>query len=471
MNNKHFTLSLNKIWSQVHPRPFIRDTITVTFLSTIGKGVGFLIPFFIAAWFGVTSQTDAFFLAYGLILFLSGIFAPVVESIIVPYIAEARAKNEDAGCFVGQVLGVSGVGLLILAGLFLLVIRPFLSVVTPFDPSSLNLVYLLLVETAPLVILLVWTSVLTGTLNAHKKFALPALSPAFRAVINLAIIFSLQDTLGVHAIAWGYVIGEFFRLLILLSFVHKFHLFSISFSLKLSVKLRELLRTASYQALGMVIMGSNLIVDKMMASWLSPGSVSILQYADRLYIIPVTFLSGGFMVTLLSYWSGSYYGNNKSRRKEQLRNSVVRAVKYIGLISVIILIGLVLLRRPIVSLVYGHGAFPKGQLESVTRVWLCYLVGFVFYMMAQVFVRLCLVLKNTKLLLRLSVLWNVLNIIFNLILMYFLKTAGIALSTSFVYIIAFFILMFLFNKEIIYKGGQDISGIRLWRMGRDTTQD
>lgn len=453
MSNKNFTFFLSKVWSQVHSRPLIRDTIAVTLLSTIGKGVGFLIPFFIAAWFGVTSQTDAFFFAYGLILFLSGIFAPAVESIIVPYIAEARAKYKDVGRFVGQVLGISGAGLLILAGLFLLIIRPFLSVVTRFDPSSLDLVYLLLVETTPLVILLVLTSVLAGTLNAYKKFALPALSPAFRAGINLAIIFSLKDTLGIHAIAWGYVIGEVFRLFLLLSFIHKFHLFTVSFSLKLSVELREFLRTGAYQALGMVIMGLNLVVDKIMASWLNPGSVSILQYADRLYMIPVTFLSSGFMVTFLSHWSESYYGNNKSGRREQLRNSVVRTVKYIGLISLIILIGLAVLRKPIVSLVYGHGAFPEGKLEYITWVWLCYLVGFVFYMMSQAFVRLCLVFKNTKLLLRLSVLWNALNIIFNLILMYFLKTAGIALSTSLVYIIAFFILMFLFNKGILHKGG------------------
>ncbi|HIJ53334.1 MAG TPA: hypothetical protein HPP66_09295 [Planctomycetes bacterium] len=95
---------MNKIISEFYKRPLVRDTIKTTIWSTVGKAAGFLIPFFIAAWFGISSETDAFFFAYGLILFLSGIFAPVVESVIVPYIAEARTNNEDVGRFVGNIL-------------------------------------------------------------------------------------------------------------------------------------------------------------------------------------------------------------------------------------------------------------------------------------------------------------------------------------------------------------------------------
>jgi putative peptidoglycan lipid II flippase len=207
--------TFNVFLNHLRKHPLVWDTITTTLISTLGKGVGFLIPFFIAAWFGVSADTDAFFFAYGLILFLSGIFAPVIESVIVPYIAEARAKNEDVGAFVGRVLGVSGVGILVLTTVALLVIKPVLSLITRFDSQSINLIYWLLIETAPLVILLVWTSVLAGTLNAYKKFVFPAISPAFRAIVNLSIIFIFKDTLGVHAIAWGYVIGEAVRLVIL----------------------------------------------------------------------------------------------------------------------------------------------------------------------------------------------------------------------------------------------------------------
>ena len=137
---------------KIRSRVLVWDTITTAFWSALGRGVGFLIPFFVAAWFGVSSETDGFFFSYSLILFLSGVFATVVQNIIVPYIAEIRKKNEDVGKFVGKVFGVSGVGLFILVLVALLIIKPILSVITRFDRQTLSFVYGLIVETSPLIL-------------------------------------------------------------------------------------------------------------------------------------------------------------------------------------------------------------------------------------------------------------------------------------------------------------------------------
>jgi len=60
---------------------FFKDTISTTFWSTLGKAIGFLIPFFLVAWFGVNSDMDSFFFAYGLVIFISIIFASVADHI------------------------------------------------------------------------------------------------------------------------------------------------------------------------------------------------------------------------------------------------------------------------------------------------------------------------------------------------------------------------------------------------------
>jgi len=402
------------------------DTVTTTGWSTLGKAVGFLIPIFIAAWFGITSETDAFFFAYGLILFLSGIFAPVVESIIVPYIAEARTKAEDVGRFVGRVLGISGVGLLVLTGIALLVIKPILSIVTRFDLKNLNLVYHLLIEAAPLIILLVWTSILAGTLNAYKRFAIPAISPAIRAVVNLSIIFIFKDTFGVHAIVLGYVVGEIVRLAILAGIIKRLNIFKICLSLQFDPKIQEFLKTASYQTIGMVAVGLNPIVDKTMASWLGKGDVSVLYYADRLYMIPITFMTTGLMVVLLSHWSNSYYESGRQKLKKDVR----KAVKLVGLITLPIMLLLILFHQPIVKVAFGRGAFAQERLSEVGLVWVCYLLGFMPKIMGLIFVRAYLVLKNTKTLLYLAITSCIFNILLNYVLMQRYEVRGIALSTS-----------------------------------------
>ena len=254
--------------TQVYRRPLVRDIIKTTIYGTAGKTVSFFIPFFIAAWFGANRETDAFFFAYGLILFVASIFGPVVQSMIVPHIYEARANNEDIGRFVGTILAVSGAGLLLLSGLFIVVSKPILAIITHFDKETTRLVFQLLIETAPLIPLLAWTGVLAGTLNSYKKFAFPAVSPAFRAGVNLLIIFVFKDVCGVHSVALGYCLGELVRLLMLLSVINRAHLFKLRVSFQVDHKFVKFLKTASYQIVGMAALSLNPLVDKAMASWL-----------------------------------------------------------------------------------------------------------------------------------------------------------------------------------------------------------
>jgi len=443
-------MSLTKeIINKMKKSPLVWDTISTTFFSTLGKAFGFLIPFFIAAWFGVSSKTDAFFLSYGIILFLASLFAPVVESVVVPYIAEARAKREDVGKFIGSILTISLLGLIGLAFLFLLIAKPLLSLTTRFEPSTFNLAYSLLKETTPLLILLVLTGILAGTLNAYKKFALPAFSPALRAGVILIIIFVLRGIWGVHSIAIGYVLGEAFRFFILLLTIFKFNLFTLRFFLNLDRKIKNFLKTASYQTAGMLAVGLNPLVDKIMASWLGKGAVSILHYGDRLYMIPITFISSGLMVTLLSHWSSHYYRSGRERLDEDVK----KTLKLIVPLTLGITALLLLFHKPLVKLLFGHGAFTEENISAVATVWVYYLLGIAPYTGSQMYVRAHIVLKNTKTLLKCALYLNVLNISLNYILMKPLGISGIALATTLTSLFSFLYFSNSFRKFMKAAGG------------------
>jgi putative peptidoglycan lipid II flippase len=286
--------------------------------------------------------------------------------------------------------------------------------------------------------------VLAGTLNAYKRFAFPALSPGIRALVCLGIIFAFKDTYGVHAIAIGYVAGELLRLGSVFWVIKWLRLFKLRVSFRLSAKLREFLQTASYQMAGMAVIGINPIVDKAMASWLGKGSVSVLHYADRLYMIPVTFVSTGLMVTLLSHWSGRYYEEGI----ERLHGDVKKAIKIVGLLALFITLALVLVRQPLVRLAFGRGAFDQTMLPEVGWVWVCYLLGFVPYMTGTVFLRAHLALKNTKVIMQYGFFVVGLNVLLNYILMKYFRVAGIALATSFTYVFFVLYLRMLFYRDV-----------------------
>lgn len=416
------------MWWRLRGQPVVWDTVTTTIYSTIGRGTGLLVPFFVAAWFGTSSETDAFFFAYGLVLFLSTMFAPVVESVVVPYVAEIRATGKSVGPFLRGVLVFSGAGVVVATGGLLLLARPVLALVTHFDRHSLDLTLRLLAEAAPLVLLLVWTSVQCGVLNAYKKFAVPALSPAFRALIILGFVFAFKGQMGVHSIALGYVVAECCRLLLLGVLTQPMGVLSLGSArsaFRLERGLAKFLKTASYQIIGMTAVSLGPMVDKVMGSWLGKGSISLLEYSDRLYTIPYVFVSSGLMVTLLSFWSETHY----ERGIEEFRQEAAEAQKRVILIVAGLTALLVVLEEPTARLLLWHGSFKREDLAVVQVLYGILLFGLPWRVLSVVQTRICIVLKRTDEITRLGVLMLGLKVVGNLILMRPFGLYGIAVST------------------------------------------
>ncbi len=441
-------LSVSGLLKSLRSNQLVWDTITTTALSIVGKGAGFLIPFFIAAWFGVSGSTDSFFFAFGLILFLSQMFSPAVESVIVPFIAGAVARGEDVGEFLGRTLGISAVGLSVIAVLFLIVAGPLLSLLTRFSSDELELIRSILFETAPLVVLLVWTAILSGTLNAYKKFSMPALSPAFRAIVTMAFIFFFKDAIGVHAIAWGYVAGEVVRLGILFVFIKRLRLFRFKFSVGWDKNFTHFLRTSAYQVGGLSVLAFTPLINQAMASWLGTGNVSLLEYANRLYFIPVTLMICGLMVTVLSHWSEEYQEGGD----ELLKKNVLKAVNIVGAIGIFLTVALFFARDYLVKIVYGYGEFPKEQMDDVAMIFGFLLIGLTPHLLGILYSKAFLTQKNTKVLFYTPIVMVIGTLMFNLVFMRKMGITGIALSASTVALLSLAILSFFFHKSCCKAG-------------------
>jgi len=322
--------------------------------------------------------------------------------------------------------------------------KPILPLLTRFSPEGQDLVYRILLESIPLFILLVWTSVLAGTLNAYKIFGIPALSPAFRAIVTLVFIFAFKGTMGVHAIALGYVVGEIFRLVVLSFLLRKLNILHFRLLIGWEAKFAEFLKTSSYQIIGMSMLAFTPIINKTMASWLGPGNVSILEYADRLYIIPITFLSTGLLITILSHWSERYYIDGAG----QLKNDVWKAVKVVGTAALLLTAILLLTKDSVVNIVYGYGKFPQRLIDEVGVIFGFYLLGLTPYLLSQVYVRAFLTRKDTRVLLLTAFFMITGTIAFNLVFIRIIGVAGIALANSVVALLSLGILCFLFYKRL-----------------------
>jgi putative peptidoglycan lipid II flippase len=181
-----------------------------------------------------------------------------------------------------------------------------------------------------------------------------------------------------------------------------------------------------------------------MASWLDEGNVSIIHYADRLYTIPVLFLVSGLMVILLSHWSEKYVEFGIQRIKRDVKKSI----SVVGLMAFAIMAFLIPFHGQIVKLAFGRGAFNQARLHDVGWVFVCYLFGFVPFIIGQIFVRAHLALKNTKVLMECAFCLVLLNILFNYILMKAIGVAGIALATSVTSVFSVSYLSYIFYRRL-----------------------
>ena len=403
----------------------LADALSTTGLALVAKSAGFLVPFVIASFFGVSAGTDAFFFAFGAILFLAGVFGPVLE-VVVPFVAEQRGQEESLGRFMSRLLATATIVLALALVAFLLVLVPVLPLVTRFDPDGVGLVIRLVLETSPLAILLLWTSVLSGYLNAHKTFAVPALAPAVRAAVNVCCILALEGRLGVHALPLGYLAGEAARLLVLVLAVWRSAPFRFRPTFRVDARLADFYRTSAYPVAGMVFLLANPVVDSAMASWLAPGSVSVLRYAENLYMIPFSLLTGGLVTVLLAHWSERYSVAGRAG----FERDVDRSAWSVFWLAVPVAGILALASRPVAGLLLAHGSFDQTRLGDVAAAWACYLVGFPAHAMAQLKVKALLVLRRTRVLMMCGLYGVLLNAFLNLALMGPLGVAGITLATS-----------------------------------------
>ncbi|RPJ06211.1 MAG: hypothetical protein EHM28_10515 [Spirochaetaceae bacterium] len=429
---------------------FIKDTMAATVVSTAGKAIGFVVPFLLATWFGSTVVTDSFFFMYSIALFLAGIVASTVSVVIVPYIADLLNRKENPGPFVNTLLaaGSAAVGLLLLAvGLVLFLLVSFTTI---FEPSVGQFILFMYLSMIPLVMFLVATGIIEGVLVANKRFMAGGTGLVFRSLVTVAMIFFLRDIWGIHAVAAGYVAGEMVRLAFLVIVVRIKRIFRFGFYFTISARLIDFFNKAFYQVLGVIAVSVNPVIDKIMATWFPGGSVSLLYYGERFYMIPETLLVGGIMVTLLSYLSSRIHVHGIV----QLKHDVARTAMWMALSGIVLTGIFIALAGPFVSFAYGNGEMTPAQLSDIAHISIAYFSGFAMVAVAQVYIRALIVLKNTKAIMMMAFVKTLGNFVLNLVLMNVMGIAGIAWATSCMNLVGLVIVFSVFRFAL----GRGIKG-------------
>lgn len=203
-----------------------------------------------------------------------------------------------------------------------------------------------------------------GILNALGQFALPAAAPT---LWNLCMIIStiLPQKWFRHTgdqLAWGVLIGGAVQALILVPSLIKTGYFPIfSFDYKNSDFLR-VLRNMGPGMIGMGLLQFTTIVNLRFASSLVEGTISYINYVDRLIELPLSLISVSLGTALLPVLSGLLARNDQNKFVQTIK-------KYLELnmlLTMAAAAGLFSLAEPFVKLIFGHGHFNNPENITMT---------------------------------------------------------------------------------------------------------
>jgi putative peptidoglycan lipid II flippase len=431
-----------------------------TFLSRI---LGLLRDILIANFFGSGMSADAFFVAFRIPNLLRRLFAEGSFSVaFIPVFTEyLQKKSKEDAFLLARVVLTSLVLVLTAVTILGIVLSPLIvRIIAPGFGGSGEKYALTVLLTRIMFPYIFFVSVLalfTGVLNSLKHFAAPAMAPLF---LNLSMIVALvflapsmrAPTVG---LAIGVTVGGVIQMAVQVPLLMKRDLSFVPRWMPAHPALKKIGLLMLPTIFGSAIYQINQLVGTLLASLLREGSVSYLYYADRLVQFPL----GVFAIAISTAVLPSLSREAAEKDFDGLRETLSHAIRLTMFITIPAMVGLIVLREPIVRLLFQRGAFDSNTTDMTARALLYYSVGLWAFAGLRVFVSAFYSLQDTKTPVKVAVIAMMLNIAFSLILMRTpLEHGGLALALSLASTLQLCILIYLLHKRLGGIEGRAVAG-------------
>ncbi len=420
-------------------------TIAVSALAIIGKVLGFGREAIIAALFGATAETDAFFFAQSM---PSMIFPAISYSIGIAFTSlyvKKRTENIEAGDYYASRI-VSTVSLmgLILSAFGALIAPVIVPVFAPgFTGEQLTLSAQLTRLTMGGFFFTMLTYLLTAILNSQKIFIKTQIAAfTYDIVVVIGTLFIGKEGT-MNSLTLIVVFAMLMQTVVLAVFLYKHFCFTPLLN-PFHHDSKELILLSAPILLGNSITQINNIVDKMLASTLQEGTVSALSYARSLNSIVISV----FVTSLSTVLYPTLTSNAANDNMHKFANNLIQSLK--GLTFVLVPVCCITLfeASDVVKVVYGRGKFNEMAISATATVLAFYAPGFLFIGIREVLSRGFFAIQNSKVPARNSAIGVISNIVLSLILVRFMGVGGIALGTSVAALITAVLLMISVHKMI-----------------------
>nr|MBA3532928.1 murein biosynthesis integral membrane protein MurJ [Ardenticatenales bacterium] len=288
--------------------------------------------------------------------------------------------------------------LLGLAATLAAIFAPWLvaNIIAPgFDPEMVqltaNLMRFMLIST----VIFSLSGLIMSILNAFEHFLTPAIAPV---MYNLGILFGaifLAPSMGIYGLAWGVVLGAVAHALVQLPALHRFGIRYVPIlglgdhHIKESVM--RVGRLMGPRVLGAAVVQLMFLSNTIIASFYAPSVIAALDYAWLLMLLPHGVFASSVATVIFPTFSRMAAKGDERGMRAALAQTL-RAVLFVALPSAV---GLLLLRVPIIQLLFEHGQFTEESTLAVAWALTFYAPGLIAHSMMEIMNRAFFALQDT----------------------------------------------------------------------------
>lgn len=420
--------------SKVKKSSLLASSLVVSSMTFISRIAGLIRDIVIASLAGAGGAADAFFIAFKIPNFLRRLFAEgAFNQAFVPVLSEymQNKTKQEVKLLVDSVAGCLGLALIIVTLLAILAAPLLVWVFAPgfaADPVKQALTVDLLRLTFPYLLLISLTAFASGILNTWGRFALPAITPVLLnlSLIGCALWLSPYLPTPAHALAWGVVLAGILQLGIQLPMLGRLGLIPLPKANWGHSGVKQILKLMAPAIFGVSVSQINLLLDTVLASFLTDGSVGWLYYSDRLVELPLGVFGVALATVVLPSLSRGYAAEDTGQFSALL-NWALRWVLLIGLPATL---ALVFLAQPLLVSLFHYGAMTDYDILMSSQSLKAYALGLLAFMLIKVLAPGYFARQDTATPVKIGIWAMAANMLFNLILIWPLAHVGLALATA-----------------------------------------
>ena len=289
-----------------------------------------------------------------------------------------------------------------------------------------------------------------GILNCFHIFGLPAATPV---VLNIATILFSMGIVWQHfkdaatSLAVGVLVGGVLQFLILVpALVQRGMKFTFGISFK-HPAIQEVARLMLPRLFGIGVGQINLLIDTKFATAakMPAGSLAALYVADRV----MELVLGGYAIAVATAILPMMSHQAAVKDYESLKKTLSFSIRLVAFITIPAALGLMVLREPIIRVLFQHGQFVAESTKLTARALLYYAIGLPALATVKLVVPAFYSTKDTKtpvVVASISLVINiVLNILFLQLFFHKVQNGGPALATALATFFDFFALLIIFR--------------------------